>query len=147
MFSADLNSFSNKLLKEGREKLGLTMGIVSHIEEGNYELVAVSSEAEVFVAGETFPLEATYCRQVYKEKRTIALTEIDGCPGLKLHPLYDSMALEAYISSPIMVEGKVWGTVNFNCMVLRDHAFTEEERTFLENAALQIAQEIEKSPS
>ena len=145
MYSQNLISKCNQLILKGREQLSLTMGIVSHIQGENYELVAVSSEADVFIPGEAFALQDTYCRDVYKQKQTIALTEIDGTQGLKNHPLYDSMALEAYISSPIMVDGKVWGTVNFNCMILRDHQFSPAEIAFVEDAAFQIAEELKKA--
>ncbi|MDX2471066.1 MAG: GAF domain-containing protein [SAR324 cluster bacterium] len=140
MHSEELTNFCNQLLEEGRKKLNLTMGIVSHISGGNYKIFAVSSEAEVFVAGEIYPLEATYCRDVYKSKKTIALTEIEGCKGLKHHPLYDSMALESYISSPILVKGEVWGTINFSCMDIRENPFTADEIAFTEDSAKQIAE-------
>ena len=142
MYSYNFRSLCTDLLEEGRNRLSLTMGIVSHIEKEDYEIVAVSSNAGVFVAGESFALKDTYCRDVYKQKKTIAITEIDGHPGLQHHPLYMALALEAYIGSPIFVDGQVWGTLNFSCMQIRDKPFTDEEIQFNENATKIISRAI-----
>lgn len=119
------------------------MGIVSHIERDRYEIVAISSSTGVFVAGEDFPLKDTYCRDVYEQGKTIALTEMEGVSGLQRHPLYDTLPLEVYIGTPILVANKVWGTINFSCMKLRKNAFTNEDIDFIESAAKEVSKEID----
>ena len=74
MYSYNFRSLCTGLLEEGRNRLSLTMGIFSHIQNEDYEIVAVSSNAGVFVAGEIFALKDTYCRYVYKQKKTISIT-------------------------------------------------------------------------
>ena len=142
MYSPKLKALCNHLLETGREKLSMSMGIVSHIECDRYEIVAVSSLTGVFVAGEDFELKDTYCRDVYEQKKTIALTELEGIAGLQLHPLYESLPLEAYISTPIFVDNKGWGTVNFSCMKIRDNNFSSDEVEFIESAAQKISSEM-----
>ena len=145
MYSEKFEVLCADILKKGRERYSLSMGIVSHIKNDRYWIVAVSSEMNVFVAGEDFPLNDTYCREVYSQKKTIALTEIDGTPGLQKHPLYQALTLEAYISTPIILESEVWGTLNFSSMKLRGEAFNDEDIKYIENAARRIAKELQDS--
>ncbi|MDE2592736.1 MAG: GAF domain-containing protein [Burkholderiales bacterium] len=135
-----LKTLSQAWLEEGRQRLSMSMGIVSRIEGDRYEIVAVSSRTGVFVAGEVFPLMNTYCRAVYERKVTIALTEIDGVRGLRLHPLYETLPLEAYISAPIFHESKVWGTFNFSCMEHRDQPFSDADIRWVNGTSHQISE-------
>jgi len=139
MFSRELKILCNEIVIEGCERLGLSMGIVSHIDKDSYEIVAVYSKTGVFVPGEIFPLSDTYCRDVYSTAKTIALTEIEGVPGLQLHPLYHVLALEAYISTPIFKDGLVWGTLNFSCMRVRRNKFSDEDINYVEACAVKIS--------
>ena len=113
MIPKPLIDFCHTLVNEGVKKLDMPVGIVSHIYNDLYEIVTINSEMNEFIGGAVFPLENTYCRDVYRTDKTIATTEIDGEIGMKLHPLYVSLPVEAYISAPIHHEGQVWGTVNF----------------------------------
>lgn len=127
------------VLNEGRRRFDAMLGIVSRIRDDSYEIFAVSSETGIPEAGDRYPLSAVYCRDVVEAKRTVAITEIDGVPGLCLHPLYDAVPCEFYISSPILVGGRVWGTVNFTSLARRATAFSAEDIAHNEAAASSIA--------
>ena len=142
MYSNQILSLANSLLSEGRNRFSMPMGVVSRIENNEYKIIAISSKTGVFIPGESFKLMNTYCRDVYESGKTIALTKMKGCKGLNKHPLYESLPLEAYISSPIIVKDKVWGTINFSSMTLRTNTFSEEDIQFNEDAASQISREI-----
>ena len=139
----DFKFACDKALTDGINRLGLEFGIVSRIEDELYEVFCVVSQTNVFQKGEKFPLQLTYCREVFSKNKTIALTEIEGIPGLAMHPLYMPMALEAYIGSPIINGSRVWGTINFTSMRVRAQAFSEEEKRFVEDAAYQLGKLIE----
>lgn len=141
-----LQNLYNAILTEGNNMLSTTMGIVSHIENDEYEIVAVKSIANVFVSGESFPLFQTYCRDVYSTGKTIALTELDGKPGLECHPLYKNLPLEAYISTPILKHGVIWGTLNFSSMIQKTSPFSDSDIEFIESAAKRIALAISEIP-
>jgi GAF domain-containing protein len=127
------------ILTEGNNRFSTTMGIVSHIKNDEYKIVAVKSIGDVFVPGESFPLSQTYCRDVYSTGKTIALTELDGKPGLVCHPLYKNLPLEAYISTPILKHGEIWGTLNFSSMVLKPSPFSDSDIELIESYAKRIA--------
>jgi GAF domain-containing protein len=142
----ELQNLYNVILTEGNNRFSTTMGIVSHIENDEYEIVAVKSIGDVFVSGESFPLFNTYCRDVYSTGKTIALTELDGIPGLECHPLYKDLPLEAYISTPILKHGVIWGTLNFSSMVLKSFPFSDNDIEFIESSAKRIELALSEVP-
>jgi len=133
------------ILTEGNNIFSTTMGIISRIENNEYEIVAVKSIGDVFVSGESFPLYQTYCRDVYSSGKTIALTELDGKPGLECHPLYKNLPLEAYISTPILKHGVIWGTLNFSSMIQKSSPFSDNDIEFIESAAKRIASALSEA--
>ena len=131
-----------QLLDEGVAKLGLSIGIFSHVYGGIYQIVAISSSVDGWVAGATLPVEDTYCRDVVRSGKTLAITGIAGTPGLGGHPLYVKIPLEAYIGAPVFCDDRTWGTVNFTSFRL--HApFTREDRRLVEGYARILAEQID----
>jgi GAF domain-containing protein len=139
MYPGELLDLCSEILTEGNVRLSMTMGIVSHIEDEKYEIVSVKSLTNVFVAGESFQLQDTYCRDVYRTGETIALTEMGGQPGLQSHPLYSFLPLEAYISAPILFNGEIWGTLNFSSMIVKPETFSDSEVDFVNSSAMLIS--------
>lgn len=135
----NVNDLYTNILSTGLEALSLTLGVVSHIENDLYKIVAVISENDVFVPGEVFRLHDTYCREVIEDCKTLALTKLNGKSGLCAHPLYTKIPLEAYIGTPIYKNGNVWGTLNFSSQKIKDHAFKDEEIAMIEKLARQLS--------
>ncbi|MDD9892845.1 MAG: GAF domain-containing protein [Gammaproteobacteria bacterium] len=128
----------NEMLNLGREALGLEMGIVSHIDNNLYTIEAVDSDGGVFVPGETFALKDTLCREVIGTGRSVSLSSYNGSPGLRGHPLYESLQLEAYIAAPIIVNENIWGTVNFTSLKVRATDFSESEMEYVRECAYSV---------
>lgn len=145
MMNGQFRSLCNLALAAGRERFGAMMGIVSHVYNDAYEIMAVSSDTEIPEVGDRFNLESVYCRQVVHKKRTVAITEIDGVPGMRLHPLYDCIPCEFYISAPIIVASDVWGTLNFTSLAKRDAPFSEADIQFIEDYAGGISNQLRLS--
>jgi GAF domain-containing protein len=139
MTQGQLHNLYNEILTVGNELFSTTMGIVSHIENNEYKIIAIQSIANVFVPGETFPLHQTYCRDVCRTGKTIAITDLEGKPGLQCHPLYKNLPIEAYISTPVQKHGIIWGTLNFSSMILRPQPFNDSEIEFIETSARRIS--------
>jgi GAF domain-containing protein len=149
MISNPLTEFCHGLLNKGATRLHMPVGIVSHVYNEVYQIVAINSASGPFVEGACFPIQATYCRDVIKKGKTIAITEIDGTLGMRRHPLYVKMPLEAYISAPIFHGGKPWGTVNFTSTKIRE-PFKPEEIELVECFAAKVAEkldEIDRAPT
>lgn len=127
------------ILVEGRHRFNAMLGIVSRIRGETYEIFAVSTDTKIPEVGDAYMLNAVYCREVFQKRRTVAITEVDGVSGMRLHPLYGRIPCELYISAPIMVAGKVWGTLNFTSLDKRDTPFTADDIAFIEARATRIA--------
>ena len=143
MYSNELLDLSNELIKTGLKRFGLSLGIVSHIDYDEYEVIAVITDPRVFglndfSVGDKFPLKDTYCLEVYRDRKTVALTEMAGEIGLKKHPLYTPGFIETVISSPIIVNDKVWGTINFSCKKFRNTSYTDNDVIYIKLASLLI---------
>lgn len=139
MLPKELTDPCHELVDQGVKQLDMPVGIVSHIYNDLYEIVAINSEMDGFIQGAVFPLNNTYCRDVYRTDKTIAITEIDHVLGMQLHPLYVSLPIEAYISAPIHHNRSVWGTVNFTSSEI--HApFSKADIERIEQYAATISQ-------
>ena len=130
------------LLKAGKSILKLQLGIVSYVYENNYELIAIDDISNEFKSGDILHLDKTYCREVVESGKTVAITEIDGVKGLSNHPLYINNTLEAYIGSPIIVDDKIWGTVNFSSLIIREQIFTAAEISLVNSFSNLIADSL-----
>ena len=139
MFPNPLIHACHELVNEGAEQLNMPVGIVSHIYNDVYQIVTINREMGMLINGAVFALSDTYCRDVYKSDATIAITEIDGHPGMGRHPLYVNLPVEAYISAPIHHAGAVWGTINFTSTQLRK-PFSKQEQKLVEGYAETISQ-------
>ncbi len=142
MWNQDIQQFCDNILKEGLEHLDLSVGIVSHIEQDTYSILAAKSPDNAFKHGDRFPLRNTYCKDVVARGKTMALTELGGFKGLCQHPLYTNLPLESYISTPIFLNQEIWGTLNFSSMKIRDHKFNAEEISYIEKRAKVISTAI-----
>ncbi|MGB0416270.1 MAG: GAF domain-containing protein [Coraliomargarita sp.] len=143
MFPKTLVEDCHQLLDEGSAELGMPIGIVSHIFNGDYQIVAINCGNVMMMDGSVFPLQETYCRDVYKGGKTLAITEIGGVRGMRLHPLYIKLPLEAYISSPVRHRNLVWGTVNFTSPKTRE-PFTEYEIKLVEGLAKRVSEQLDR---
>jgi GAF domain-containing protein len=143
MFPEPLIHACHEIVNQGVEQLKMPVGIVSHIYNDVYQIVTINREMGVLVNGAVFALSDTYCRDVYRADATLAITEIDGQPGMVRHPLYVNLPVEAYISAPIHHAGAVWGTVNFTSTELRK-PFSTTEQKLVEGYAEQIGRFLDE---
>lgn len=114
-------------------------GIVSHITKGSeYHVKDVVTNLDGIQKNDLFELEGTYCHQVYLAKKTLGFPHVANIPELKHHPVYVNLKLEAYISAPIFVNKKLYGTLNFTSQVPREHGFSEHEHDLISMMAQAI---------
>ncbi len=138
MFSHKFIENCKRKLEDGNKKFNLELAIVSQIENDTYMLIAVDDSSNTFKSNDVFPLGDTYCRDVINRACSVALPLQNQDVQLKQHPLYGNMPLEAYISSPILHNGKIWGTINFSAKSQRPE-FSTEDIEFNERLAADIS--------
>lgn len=126
-------------LKSGIEIFQMQTGIVSHItDQKKYIVKDVVTDLDVIHPGDEYELEGTYCKEVYATQRTISFPCVADIKELKDHPVYVNLRLEAYLSSPIFVNDKLYGTLNFTSVSPRKHGFSEHEHDLISMMASAI---------
>lgn len=138
---AFLSSCRN-ILEDGRGRFDLDAGIVSRVQNNRYTVVSVSDKNMSYAPGETFNLDQTYCSDVIAQERTIYLTANSVTSGIRSHPLFRNMPLQAYISTPILVDKKPWGTLNFSSLFSSREGFDLAEIAFLEESSDAISKQL-----
>ena len=146
MVEVNFHEVLSKQLNVVREKLHMETAIVSYINDNTYTLIVVDSNLEgVFKPGMTFPLEDTYCRDVYQFNQVMRYYNIGSVDSMLQHPAYLSVQLESYLAAPINDnEGKVIGTVNFTSLMAKRQQFEDEEVELATGLAAFIGENIEQ---
>ncbi|MHA7874387.1 ATP-binding protein [Roseivivax sp.] len=134
---------ANELLAIGLDCLGLSLGIVSRVEAGRY-MVVHSEGPGAPDPGTIFDLAQTYCCH------TLAAEDVEsfhhaGRSRIATHPCYQSFGLESYIGTPLVVRGKVLGTLNFSAAEARRQPFSEKEHELVRFFGRWISKEWERA--
>lgn len=142
----DHKNYSVKMyeyLKVGCKIFNLETGIVSHIKNDEYTVITTISPGDAITADMVFPLEGTYCREVFDKQATVAFGNIRRDEKMCKHPVYEAMKLESYLSAPIWVSGKLYGTINFTSVAIREDGFFPSELEMIELMAQNIGKILE----
>jgi len=130
-----------KLLQLGKARLKLDLGIVSQIEDQVYTVRYCSSNPYGIRPGDVYELSTTYCSDVIKSSRTRYYDDVATISEMLKHPAYLNTQLRAYIGTPIRINSKIWGTLNYSSMQPRAQKYQDREVHMLEQQA-QVISEI-----
>ncbi|GHB69478.1 hypothetical protein GCM10008107_18490 [Psychrosphaera saromensis] len=146
MAEVNFHDVLSKQLNVVRKKLNMETAIVSYINDNTYTLIAVDSHLEgVFKAGMAFPLEDTYCRDVYQFNQVMRYYNVGSMDSMLQHPAYLSVQLESYLAAPINDDkGQVVGTVNFTSLMAKRQQFEDKEVELATDLAAFIGKNIEQ---
>lgn len=103
-------------LRLGTEHFGLSIGIYASTDADDYVVQRVVGDG--IDAGQHFSLSDTYCALTLEKGRSWGFHHAGAGP-MRVHPVYRTLGLEAYIGCPIRVGGQVHGTVNFSSQDVR----------------------------
>lgn len=142
---ADSRELYRQYLEVGCRLLGLSVGIISRVQGQDYQVLAVQSGNDAIRTGDHFALGDTYCAEVLEKQGSVALFDVGALESMRSHPSYTGLNLQAYIATPIRVQGDVVGTLNFSDTRPRPEPFSMEEMEFLELMALSLGHGLERS--
>jgi len=135
------------LLKMGRQRFGMQIGILSQIVDNEYLVIEAYDPSGRIRKGDHFPLGQTYCRETMHALGPLSFTHAGATPWAA-HPCYQSTRLEAYLGTRIQLSstsnGQLYGTLNFSSMRPRTSPFQAADHEFLSLMAQWIAGEIER---
>lgn len=142
---SDTDKWMAQILKTGIDYYNLETGIISRINNRDYNVLQVVSKIGNIVSpGDSFKLNNTYCEAVVRQHKTITYIQVGNTPEMRLHPIYQSIQLESYIGTPIMgKEGDVRGTVSFTSHNARAMIFSPNEIQFIEILAKRLAEVLD----
>jgi len=136
-----------QLLGLGRDRLGLPVGYVTHIERETQTIEAAIGSHDSIQAGESAPLSESYCQHTLEAGNSDQVVhEIHDAAesGILDSPEYERFGLSCYIGGTITVEAHDYGTVCFADTKPRDIQFNDAERTFVDLLAQWIGVAMER---
>lgn len=131
-------------LKTGLSLFGMSVGIISRIAGDQYTILAVEPETTAFSAQDVVPLGDTYCSVVFARNQSVAVNNAATDAELQVHPAYTNSRLEAYLATPIRVNGEIFGTLNFTSPESREQPFDFTDIELIELMAGRIGQILEQ---
>lgn len=129
-------------LQTGCSILGLGCGVVMQTR-GRYGSVrAARCEVNSVRPGITFELNQVHCGIVCEEKKTVAASWTTEDPRLASRPHYGPVRQSAYIGTPILIDGEVYGVLSFSSPHVRWNPFSSHEIEIIELMAKSVARSI-----
>ncbi|MEZ3143254.1 PAS domain-containing protein [Halobaculum sp. MBLA0143] len=141
----------SRLLAVGCETLGLEVGLVSRVEDREYNVEAAHGPDVDVAAGDCYDLEETFCAALFEGDDSFAAETVSFRnaqeAGYDDHPAFHGEPLRAYAGVPLRVDGEPYGTVNFAARRPREEPFGEAENTFLWLVAELVGTELSRRAS
>ena len=131
------------LLDSGCRQFGLPIGILSHIEGEQYEVVDVIMPDNAIEPGAVFELGDTFCRETLEADGPVGF-EHAASSDWKNHPCYREFGLETYLGIPVVAGSRVYGTLNFSSPDPRDRRFTTTDVEILRLMGQWVGGEIHR---
>ena len=120
----------HRILAAGCEHFGLPNGIISHIQDDKYEVLAVNTDGDSIKTGDVYPLGMTFCSETLEFGGAVYFEDAE-LSRFKTHPCYLEFGLATYIGIPIEVDSKVYGTLNFTAPTPREKTFNATDNEVL----------------
>lgn len=111
--SLSFNERVDAILELGADHFGLPIAIFSKIDDPTYTVMRAVHPENVLSPGMTFELGNTYCSHVFEANDVQGFHHV-AQSRINSHPCYQNFGLEAYLGSPIFVDGARFGTLNFS---------------------------------
>ncbi|MGL6139614.1 MAG: response regulator [Planktothrix sp.] len=145
-----------QILELGCTKFSLEYGILSQVkidpnlgldseqkERYSYKIISVIAPNSSIQRGQKYQLEDTFCQVTIKAKQPLYFESIKFS-GLPFCPAHKIFPIEAYMGTPVIVEGEVYGTLSFWSSQDLSEPFQAVDRDLLKLMAQWIGGEIER---
>ncbi|MDZ7703566.1 MAG: ATP-binding protein [Trueperaceae bacterium] len=123
--------------------LNLDVGIVSCIRDNVFTVAHVYGAETDPQQGEEFALGNTFC-DITLSRGQVTTIDHATASGHHRHPCYEATEMESYIGVPLVVDGRVDGTLGFLGKKPRDTPFTKSDRDFVELLSRWVGSVIER---
>ena len=131
-------------LRTGMDMFGMEIGIIGRVDGDTYELLHVRAPGDTLAPGTRLPVRAVYCDPVIRRQATRTVRHAGADPDMHDHPAYREWKIESYIGTPIMVRGRVFGTLNFSSRRVLPRSFRDSDAEIVELLARSIGHYLEE---
>ena len=135
------------ILKLGCERFRSSYGILSeiHQDKKQYEIIShytTKDELPTMGKGLVIDLDMTFSSMVVESSNAIAIQDVQNSEYSE-HKAAQHLPLRAYICAPVMVDGILYGTLNFSSEEAYHTAFTESDLDLINLIAQYVGSELE----
>ena len=141
--SLDHDARIGGILALGARHFGLDLAILSSVRGHLYRVEYCLDPAGGLVPGTTFDVSGTCCVHALQASGPVGFHHA-GQSEIRTHPCYRDFGLEAYIGSPVQVDGRVYGTLNFSAVTACE-PFSRDDLVFMQLLADTVGYEIHQS--
>jgi GAF domain-containing protein len=150
-----LNELLGDILIQGIKRTGLEIGIISCVDRGLYKVVVSAVNDYVtkpgdnysISSGSEFKLVETYCSDVIRENKTTYYEDVENFTSMMKHPCYLSHQLRAYIGTPIIINGKIFGTLNYSSLNPLIAGYSNDDIDYIESQAEAVSTILQQEKS
>ena len=132
-----------RILQLGVDHFGTELGTASRTADGRYIVEHSVGTGPIRVPGTTFDLETTYCRHTLAHERALAFHDVAEST-LADAECFRIFGRRTYIGAPVIVEGAVYGTINFSSIEPRDRPFSKSDLVLVEMMGRWLGMELEQ---
>jgi len=140
-------SFANKveaLLRTGCEHFALSIGALTRIEGDICHIQQAHAPEGEIASGDQLPLNDTFCAVVSSGLEPLSIPDAAGSK-FSTHPCFSEHGRRAYFGAPVLVNGLVFGTLDFFDTRPRNEPFTKVDTDVLLLMAQWIGGELERT--
>jgi signal transduction histidine kinase/DNA-binding response OmpR family regulator len=130
--SAAVEQLLQSVLALGCEFLDMDVGVVSRIQDDEYQVVAVHPGGAGISQGDSFALGDTFCSLTVAADGPVAFEDAASEPTTRLHPCHQQLGLSSYLGCPLRVAGKPFGTINFSSPSIRHSSFRQTDMDYVQ---------------
>lgn len=139
---ATFQDLTEDYLKTGCQIMKFTGGIISTVEQETLTIQAVETTIEGIHPGTNYNLNDTFCVEAIRTQQTITQARFGVTPEANAHGFYKTFGFESFISTPIVVNGQIYGSLCFFSQEIREEGFRSHEKEIIELMAQSIGKYI-----
>ena len=122
-------------LEAGCKIFGTETGVIGEVKGELFIIKSVRSTLDYFASGKEFNLDDILCQKAVAEKNTIFSNELKESE-------VKGMPIKSYISTPIFINDRIYGTLSFSSPQARTKEFEFHEQEIIELMAQDIGKFI-----
>ena len=118
------------ILELGIKTFDLPLALISRISGQDYLVMYAQTPENAVSPGTHFELGSTYCSHTLKANGPLSFDHA-GASHIKDHPCYQGFGLESYIGAPLILNGDVYGTINFSSPDIHPEPFSPDDHELI----------------